>query len=575
MRKILRKIPISLMLSSFLLLVFLFAIYKLSTYEKGKIENFILKAEAPFYFISLLTFVIVLALSHKKIFKILRGVNWKLALVVFLLALLIREVIPPKTTRLFFDEDIYLDMAKQILTHFSSCLCDYGNKFSCFKCELMKWPVAHPFIISIAFLFFGISEVVARHLAIFLASLSTFFVYLSSFLLFRKNELSFLSSLILGLLPIHILWSPTMTADLTLSFFVSFFLFFIILSAKLNDLKIHSLSLLALVLAVQAKSEGIILIPLYFLSQFLLNKSYFEIIKNKTYISFVFLSFSLLSVYLLHIFYSWKVDTWGAMGEKMSFNYLKQNIYPNVGFWFEISKEKDKWAYEGKQLYHPPIFTILAIVGAIYLFKNDVRILLLLLLWFSSFFFLYSSFYAGSVYYGVDARYILPQLVPFSILAGRGAFYLTTLLSKVVKKGFSVFIVTLLLLLIFSFYVPKMHISDDQIRESCGARLYRKSVINFASNYSDDCYFISHVSSIYSWLGKGHLQIWYIYLPEFGEIVKEKCVIFDEGYWCAIRVDESRSCIEFKNKYKLELLQRVVDEKENKVYSMYRVYPVS
>jgi len=575
MRKILRKIPISLILSSFLLLLFLFVIYKFSTYEKGKIENFILKAEVPFYFMSLLIFVIVLAFSHKKIFKTLRGVNLKLALIVFLLALLIREFIPPKTTRLFFDEDIYLDMAKQILTHFSSCLCDYGDKFSCFKCELMKWPVAHPFIISIAFLLFGVNEVVARHFAIFLASLSAFFVYLSSFLLSRKNEIAFFSSLILALLPIHILWSPTMTADLTFSFLISFLLFFMILSIKLNDFKIHFLSLLALVLVAQAKTEGIVLIPLYFISQFLLNKNYFGTIKSKTYISFVFLSLSLLSVYFLHTFYSWRVDTWGASGEKMSFSYLKQNIYPNIGFWFEVSKERDKWAYEGKQLYHPPIFTVLAIIGAIYLFKKERKNLLLLLLWFSSFFSLYSSFYAGSVYYGVDVRYVLPQLIPFSLLSGYGAFYLSAFLSKVIKREFSVFIITLLLLLLFSLYIPKMHVSDDQIKESYSARLYRKFVINFASNYSDECYFISHVSSIYSWLGKGHLQIWYVYLPEFDEIVKEKCVLFDEGYWCAIKVDESRSCVEFKDKYKLELLQKIIDEKENKVYSMYRVYPAS
>jgi hypothetical protein len=117
-----------------------------------------------------------------------------------------------------------------------------------------------------------------------------------------------------------------------------------------------------------------------------------------------------------------------------------------------------------------------------------------------------------------------------------------------------------------------MHVTDDKIEESYGARLYRKAAISFASNYPADCYFISHVSSIYSWLDKGHLQVWYVYQPEFEEIVKNKCVIFDEGYWCAIKVNESRSCLEFGNKYKLGLLQRVVDEKENKVYSFYRVY---
>jgi hypothetical protein len=305
----------------------------------------------------------------------------------------------------------------------------------------------------------------------------------------------------------------------------------------------------------------------------LLNKKYLAMLNNKAYSFFVLLSFVLLSVYFLHIFYAWRVDTWGASGEKMSFEYLKQNISPNIGFWLEMSKEKDKWAYEGKQLYHPIIFTLLAIIGIIFFFEENRNILVLPLLWFFSFFLLYSSFYAGSVYYGVDVRYVLPQTIPFSILSGCGAFFLSKILLKVLERKLAIFIIILLLATSFSFYIPKMHVTDDKIEESYGARLYRKAAISFASNYTADCYFISHVSSIYSWLGKGHLQVWYVYQPEFEEIVKNKCVIFDEGYWCAIKVNESRSCLEFGNRYKLELLQRVVDEKENKVYSFYRVYP--
>jgi hypothetical protein len=568
-----RKISINLAILFTFILVFLYGIYKLSTLEKTFVESLILRTEALFYFVPFLIFIVLFGITYKQILKMLKGVNWKYAFLLFFLALVIRETIPPKTTRLFFDEDIYLDMGKQIVTHFSSCLCDYGDKFNCFRCELMKWPVAHPFLISVAFFLFGISEIVARHLAIFLASLSALLVYLSSYLLFKKNEIALFSSLILALLPIHILWSPTMAADLTLSFFVSFLLFFIILSSKSKDLKIHLLSLFALVLATQAKSEGIILIPLYFLSQFLLSKRYLIMLNNKVYFLSVFFSFIFLSIYFLHTFHAWRVDTWGASGEKMSFEYLKQNISPNIGFWFEMSKEKDKWAYEGKQLYHPIIFTLLAIVGIVFLFEENKNILALLLLWFFSFFLLYSSFYAGSVYYGVDVRYVLPQTIPFSILSGCGAFFLSKILLKVFEKKLALFIILLMLLISFLFYIPKMHITDDKIEESYGARLYRKAAISFATNYTGDCYFISHVSSIYSWLGKGHLQVWYVYQPEFEEIVKNKCVIFDEGYWCAIKVNESRSCLEFGNRYKLELLQRVVDEKENKVYSFYRVYP--
>jgi hypothetical protein len=131
-----------------------------------------------------------------------------------------------------------------------------------------------------------------------------------------------------------------------------------------------------------------------------------------------------------------------------------------------------------------------------------------------------------------------------------------------------------LLLIYFSFYVEKMHVPAEKIEEAYGARLYRDFAINFASKQPDDCLFISHVSSIYSWLGKGHMQVWYVYKPEFDDLIKkENCVIFDEGYWCSIQAPESQSCLQFAKKYRLELLSRVNDTVENKVYSFYRILP--
>ncbi|MEM5773043.1 MAG: hypothetical protein QXL86_02335, partial [Candidatus Aenigmatarchaeota archaeon] len=250
----------------------------------------------------------------------------------------------------------------------------------------------------------------------------------------------------------------------------------------------------------------------------------------------------------------------------------RSNFMTNLGFWFEILAIKDKRAYVGKQLYHPFLFTLVACLGLILLLKNNFRKFLILLCWFGSLFLMYASFYAGSVYYGVDVRYVLPQYVPFSLICGFGFYSILNFMKKFVSEKKAFIFLIFLLLVYFSTYLQKMHIPPEEIEESYGARLYRSSVVNFASKQSDDCYFISHVSSIYSWLGKGHMQIWYVYQPEFESLLKDKnCVIFDESYWCAIQVPESQSCIEFSKKYRLELLQRVNDTKENKVYSLYRI----
>ncbi len=542
--------------------------------KSEEIQQIILKTEVPLYFSSFILFIsLVLAFKNSiyKSLKIFRK-NLKLILLVFFLAFTIREIIPPKTTRLFFDEDIYLDMAKQIVTHFSSCLCDFGNKFECFRCELMKWPVAHPFLLSLPFSIFGTSEMVATHFMIFLSSLSTIFIFLSSYLIFKNEKIAFLSSLILAILPIHILWSVTKAADITFSFFTSLLLFFSLLSSKSNDIKIHFLSLLALILAIQAKSEAIILIPLYFLTQLMLNQNYFKLFEKKSYVFSLIFTFSLAFTYFLHTFYAFKTDTWGGTKEKMCISYLNENLLTNLKFWFELPALEDKWAYEGKQLYHPFIFTLMACLGLATLIKNNFRVSVVLLSWFVAMFLMYASFYAGSVYWGVDVRYVLPQYIPFSLISAYGFYFFIKILKRRVKENTAFLLLLIFLVFYFSLYIPKMHINQENIEESYGARLYRNSIIDFASKQPDNCYFISHVSSIYSWLGKGHMQIWYVYQPDFDSIIKEKdCVIFDEGYWCAIKVSESQSCVEFNKKYELKLLKRVYDTKENKVYSLYKI----
>jgi 4-amino-4-deoxy-L-arabinose transferase-like glycosyltransferase len=558
----------------FLLIYFLF-IHHISNLEAQKVQTIILKTETIFYLSAFTLLISLLIIFRKDFSSSLKNIKkdvWLLMFFIFILALLIREIFPPKTCRLFFDEDIYLDMAKQITKQFSSCLCNFGNASKCFKCELMKWPVGHPFLLSLPFLIFGSSDIVASHFMIFLSSLSVIFIFLSSYLIFENKKIAFFSSLVLSLLPVHILWSVTSSADVTFAFFTSLTLFFSILSAKSNNLKIHIISLLALALAVQAKTEGVILLPLCFFSQVLLNSKYSKLLKNKLYVLAIISSFLLMSIYFIHFFYSSRTDTWGSSGEKISIIYLKNNFFDNLEYWFEINKVKSSGVYEGKQLYHPLFFTLISIFGLISLFKKNLKIFILLSTWFGLLFLLYASFYAGSVYYGVDVRYVLPQYIPFSILCGFGFFSILNLLKKIVNEKIALLFLIVLVLSYFSLYIPKISTPEDKIFESYGARLYRKSAISFASDVSNDCYFISHVSSIYSWLGKGHVQVWYVYQPELVELIKNnKCVIFDEGYWCAIPVDESRSCLEFNQKYNLRLLNRVNDNVENKVYSFYEI----
>jgi len=211
---------------------------------------------------------------------------------------------------------------------------------------------------------------------------------------------------------------------------------------------------------------------------------------------------------------------------------------------------------------------MLALVGGGALWKKERYLLGILVSIYLVELLLYSSFYAGSVTYGVDVRYMIPTLLPLTILAAIG---IESIGKSFKNKQVSSLLTLVILAFCFLPFLPLIMTSASEIEEASDARFYHDFAIEFASRFNESCYFISHVSSIYTVLGKPAMQIWYVYRPELEEVLEHSCVVFDEGEWCAIRVRESGSCLEFPKRYKLELLARVKNVKHNKVYSFYRL----
>jgi len=538
-----------------------------------EIENLVIKGEPLALLATWVLFVSLLALQRKRLFAMLASIKkraWLQLLLIFLLALTLREL-SPHTHRVYFDEDIYLDMAKQISLNLSSCLCDYGNATSCFRCEMMKWPAGHPFVFAVMFKLFGVSETLAFHFASLLGALSCVIIFLLAYLLSGNEKLSLYAALILALIPIHILWSSTVAAEPTLLFFTILAACFILLHRRMGSAASFATAVLSVVLALYVKSEAMVFL-LPSLAAFALFTNPAEDLAKPKNLAAIAVAMLLLFPCALHFSYASKFESWGARGEKISLKYLAPNLAENTKFWLGY-EHWNKGVWQGKQLYHPLAFTVLAMLGGFYLLKrNRIRIFALLFLWFFSFFVLYLFFYAGSVTYGVDVRYVLSQLPPFSLLAAFGLEAIETAARRIIPSRGAFYAACIIPIVFFLPYLSLIQTPANEIEEASDARAYHDFAVSFAKNFTEDCYFISHVSSIYSVLNKGHMQIWYVYRPEFNEIIRKNCVVFDEGEWCAIKVRESGSCGLFKN-YELKLLARFNNTKHNKVYSFYRVLP--
>jgi len=428
----------------------------------------------------------------------------------------------------------------------------------------MKWPNGYPFTLAVAYMFFGISEVVAFNLTVLLGSLSIILIFLIGYLLTKKEEIALFSALLFALIPVHIMWSGTTASEPVFVFYTLLAVFALSLALKSNTWKSNLFAMSSLAFACQIKAESGILLALTAVFMLLLDKKLRIRINDIKFLVPLIICFVLITPYILHMIHSAQTDPWGAKGKKFGLEFAKKNIPINAWFWI--------MGY--KTIEHPILFTIFALIGLIFIIIEQRRLALVLGFWFLMFFFVYAFFYAGSVKYGTDVRYSLSGYPPLILLAGFGLYFLYLVLGKVTRKYGLMFLVLVAIILIsFYFYLPSVSTPAKEIMEANQARTYHDFVVREASKLDKDCYILSHTPSIFLIMDLGSLQTWYgqdsVKMRELFN--KTDCVIFDDNYWCNLEPYKSSVCKNMLDTFELTLISSVeVDEGKHK-YALYRI----
>jgi 4-amino-4-deoxy-L-arabinose transferase-like glycosyltransferase len=120
------------------------------------------------------------------------------------------------------DEAIYAGQAASLANY-----SEYQNQFSIFRAH----PLLLQFMISISFYFFGISEFTARIIPVLLSCGTIVISYFIAKYLYNRPT-AILSSIILSLLPYHVIISKQVLVDVSMSFFFTLDLLLIILYYK-------------------------------------------------------------------------------------------------------------------------------------------------------------------------------------------------------------------------------------------------------------------------------------------------------------------------------------------------------
>lgn len=497
--------------------------------------------------------------ARRSLAKLLPPKALGVSFVVGVIAFIVVSWLPPRTHRIYYDEDIYQNVAQNILFEGKAQMCNEGvlahGWFDCWAGEYNKEPNAYPFLLSLAYRFTGVDEWVAHamnrvHLGLAVAS-----ICLLAFLHWQSLLAALTASLIFAGLPVNLLWSATAAVEPG----AAAWSIVAVLGACVFLRETNTWTLLlgvgATVFAAQWRPESIMIFGVVSAVVVLERPG----ARRKELLIFAALSLFLLIPHLLHL-WAVRAEGWGADdGAKFAWRYVVPNARANL-----------RYLVEGREM--PRLVILLALVGTA-MHWNRPRRLVLPLVWFALFFGIFLAFHAGSYRYGADIRFALVSHAPVALAAGAGALWVSRLLSRRLSAPVSALVPVLALLHSMSGYLPLVRTLGAEAHEARADHMAAEAMLH---QLPDASIVLSHNPGMWHVLGASSLQSSYAtYQPSLVDGLFRRFsggVYFHYNFWCEAG-DEAQEafCSRILESYET----RVVHEQPSgfKRFILYRVLP--
>lgn len=387
-----------------------------------------------------------------------------LAAVVLLGAVLVTFV-APRVNRIYYDEQIYQNIAQGIACAKGSDspavqpwgetaatvwkrvvgpagMCNEGRnefgEYSCYRLEYNKEPNGWPFVLSLVYRVFGVSEIAAHLTANALFVLCILGVFAVGVLLFRSVPAGLLSALVLSCTPEVLIWSNTVAVEPSAAVFPVLAVLCLLLYLREKSWPALFLAATVIPFACQFRPESVMICAVLGLLVLLQDPAQLRSPRLYLMAAMVFL---LLVPHLAHL-YAVRDMGWGSSGPKFALAHVPGNLQVNGLFYF-------------RNIRYPLVFTVLALVGLCLPARSEALSLwrqkLVLAVWFLLFWGIFIFFYAGSYNYGADVRFSLLSAVPLALLAGCGAAQICERLPRWATAA-----VPVLLLVAFFSFLPRI-----------------------------------------------------------------------------------------------------------------------
>ena len=543
-------------------------------------------------------------LGRKQIAAVLKGsgIKWKhvgAALLVAAIFVGVEMAVVKPTQLLFFDDVIYQGGAVDLIHMGQAWMCDYGTPTTCITGEIFHEPVGTSFLLAIGYLLFGVHLAVTYHAMLAVTAIAVFMAFLVGSTLLKDPIAGLFSGLILGLTPVVLVWASPTSSDMPMLTFGLVAVFFMIVFMRKKSLYTFTAMLLSLALASYMKVDALLFLPVIFIMFLILDSKELGrdvklLMKNALEPWFLVVILLFMMSMLPEVVYAYTQLTTGHYGvssssylsfycivngpgitthQTLALKNLEANFCPNAMFWFG--------AYNSTYEMQPLIYTLMAILGGLALAFRKRPELLALVAWFGAFFVLYLVFYAGSVLFGVDWRFMLALVAPVSILGGylaslsfmKGARIRNRKFMKIAKsKAVRVLAYAIIIVIIFyPLYAlePLLGVQPANVLQAPDARFYEGFVYNSIGTVPQSCLVFSYDPTFMITLNHTSAQIGYLNAQSYSSYRDQySCLVVDWGYWC---YTPNNYCTQINQTFALQNIVNSTFVPQNKTYGFYYV----
>ena len=435
--------------------------------------------------------------------------------------LVLSMFVAPRIHRIYYDEDIYENIGQNIAclksSNFSyggtylenigtvwknfigrAGMCnegknDYGE-YTCLRLEYNKEPNGWPFILSVVYRLFGVSELASFLTSNILFGLSVIVVFLNGYLLYRSPSAGLYGALVFALTPEFLRWSNTTAVEPSAAFFAGAALCSALIFLKYRTTPSLFLAVVVTAFAAQFRPESVMIVGVVGLAILLYG---WEELKKGRFWFCAALFFVLIIPHIIHL-YAVRDVGWGNTGPKFSLMYFQGNFRSN-------------FLHYVKNKQFPILVTILFLLGvflktgsgnsgaAAYPWKEKV----VAGVWFLLFWGIFIFFYAGSYTYGADVRFALVSYMPIAIIAGYGASAVVSWAGRKIEIVPAEYLLFCLIIISFLSFLPYVRTVGQ---EAWAARADHRFAQEMAKALPDDSVVLTHNPNMFLLWGKNAAQ---------------------------------------------------------------------